>query len=78
MNVLLDTGASSSLIELGSLEKLGLQENIQQPEYHLIDASGHNMNIIGSVCVKISVKYTIVYQNMKVPNSKSYKNVLLG
>ena len=36
------------------------------------------MNIMVSVCVKISLKDTIVYQNMKVLDSKSYKNVLLG
>ena len=78
MNVLLDTGASCSLIDLGSLEILGLASNIRQSEHRVIDASGHEMKLRGSVFIKIGVKDAVVYQKMNVLDSKSYRNVLLG
>ncbi len=78
LNVLLDTGASCSLIDLGSLEKLGLDKNVEPLQHRLMDASGNKMNIMGTICVQIRIKHKIIFQRMKVLNSKSNRNILLG
>ena len=78
INALLDTGASCSLIDIGSLQVLGLDSKIITTEHKLVDASGREMNIIGSVMVTINLGSVIIKQNLKVLNAKTYKHVLLG
>ncbi len=45
VNAWIDTGATCSLIEIASLQKLGLHTNFKKSKPMLIDASGNNMNI---------------------------------
>ena len=78
INALLDTGASCSLIDIGSLQMLGLDSKVITTEHKLVDASGREMNIIGSVMVTINLGSVIIKQNLKVLNAKTYKHVLLG
>ena len=78
INALLDTGASCSLIDIGSLQMLGLGHKIITTEHKLVDASGREMNIIGSVMVTINLGGILIKQNLKVLNAKTYKHVLLG
>ena len=46
MNVLIDTGASCSIIDIGSIFKLGLYEKIKPHGDQLINALGIPMDII--------------------------------
>ena len=78
INALLDTGASCSLIDIGSIQMLGLDHKIITTEDKLVDASGREMNIIGSVMVTINLGGILIKQNLKVLNAKTYKHVLLG
>jgi len=80
VNALIDTGASCSLIDIGSLEKLGLAQlvNSTSTNHRLINALGNDMNIMGSIDVEIRVNNKSISHNMKVLNSRSYRNILLG
>ena len=78
INVLIDSGASCSLIDLGSVERLGLQANIKLSDHRLIDASGNSMSIIGDLDIPITTQGINITQNMKVVNTKTYQNVILG
>ena len=71
INVLLDTGTSCSLIDRGSLQMLGLDSKIITTKHKLVNASGREMNIIGSVMVKINLGSVIIEQNLKVFNAKT-------
>lgn len=52
--ILLDTGSGTSVIELGTLRKIGLENRLDQSSAKpLINASGDKMNIIGSVDIKV-------------------------
>ena len=78
INALLDSGASCSVIDMGTLEILGLQGSIDNSQHIIIDASGKTMNISGSINLNLSIKGSNVKQNFKVLDSKSYNNVILG
>ena len=78
LNALLDTGASCSIIHFGTIQSLGLDMNIIESTHDLIDASGNNMNIAGSININLQLKGTQLIQNMKVLNSKTFRNVILG
>ena len=78
LNALLDTGASCSILDLGTIQTLGLDMNIIASTHDLIDASGNNMNIAGSIDINLQLKGTRLLQNMKVLNSKTFRNVILG
>ena len=58
LNVLLDTGASCSMIDLGTIQTLGLDMNTIESTRDLINASGNNMNIAGSVYINLQLKGT--------------------
>ena len=77
---MIDTGASCSLMDIGTLEKLGFDNQINEQAYHhLIDGSGNNMKIIGTVNIDVSLgPHIVVNQNIKILNVKTYKHVLLG
>ena len=47
LNALLDTGASCSIIDLGTIQNLGFDKNITKSNHDLIDASGNAMSIAG-------------------------------
>ena len=78
VNTVINTGASCSLIDIGSLEKLGLAQLVNSINHRLINASGNDMNIMGSIDVEIRVNNKSISHNMKVLNSRSYRNILLG
>ena len=77
---MIDTGASCSLMDIGTFEKLGLNTEIEQnTHYSLTDASGNAMNIIGTVNISVSLNPNLVVnQNVKILNARTYKHVLLG
>ena len=60
------------------MQFLGLDAKIVPSDHHLIDASGRNMDIMGSVVVSISLGGVLLQQNLKVLNAQTYKHVLLG
>ena len=78
INALLNSGASCSVIDTGTLEMIGLQGSIDNSQHIIIDASGKTMNISGAIDLNLSIKGSNVKQNFKVLNSKSYSNVILG
>ena len=44
INAIIDIGTICSLMNIATIEKLGLDKQIdQQPHYHLIDATENNM-----------------------------------
>ena len=80
-NCVLDTGAGVSLTDLGSLEFLGLQDEIKERRKNdegLINASGCEMDIIGVVNIPIIIGNKRVSQEFKVLNSRSHPIILLG
>ena len=77
-NVLIDTGASCSIIDIGSVHKLGLADQINPHGDLLVNASGNPMDILGSVDINIDMQDFTVVQNLKVLNHKTFRNVLLG
>ena len=78
ISVKFDNRASCSLIDLGSLQTLGLDAKIAPSDHHLIDASGRDMNIMGSIVVWITFGGFLFQQNLKVLNAQTCKHVLLG
>ena len=47
VNALLDSGAEPSVIDMGTLEILGLQHSITDCKDNLVNASGDSMDIAG-------------------------------
>ena len=78
MNVLIDTGASCSIIDIGSVRKLGLSDTLHPSPNYVIDASGNNMDILGEIFINISAPNIDILQKMKVIDTTSYKHVILG
>ena len=77
-NALLDTGASCSLIDLGSVQKLQLNSLINSTYHHLVDTSGNNMEIIGSIDVPSTIGNNRFVQNLTVLNALTNRNSILG
>ena len=71
LNVLIDTGASCSLIDMGSIQKLALNSHIKPSLNHVIDASGNKMNITGLVDIHITAPGVNTMQNMKIIETNS-------
>ena len=65
-------------MDMGTFESLGLQSKIIPFPNQLVDASGKDRSIIGSTMVNISIKGHVFPQEMKILNSKTYRNVILG
>lgn len=65
-------------MDMGTFESLGLKSEIIPFTNQLVDASGNNMSIIGSTMVNISIRGHILSQEIKILNSKTYRNVILG
>ena len=47
VNAMMDSGAGCSVIDIGTLENIGLVENITSCDDHLVNASGDEMDIAG-------------------------------
>ena len=79
VHAVLDSGAGCSVIDLGSVEKLSLSQNIIQANHKLIDASGNTMDIIGSITTVVNFnRMRPINHEFKVLNSKTYTNILFG
>ena len=62
---MLDSGSGHSILDLCTVEALGLKNDIipkessddsmEKPEFDLLDASGNKMNIVGSVPVTVTI-----------------------
>ena len=80
-NAVMDTGSGVSLIDLGSLEFIGLQNKIKErrkDDEGLINASGRAMDISGTVDIPLVVRNKTVVQEFKVLNSRTHPIILLG
>ena len=76
---MMDSGAGCSVIDIGTLENIGLVENITPCDDHLVNASGEKMDIAGVVKIDVQIRGTkSVKHEFKVLNAKTYSNVLLG
>ena len=77
---MLDTGSSTSVIDLGTLKKIGLDENLnKQAAKSLINASGDKMKILGSVEIAVTLPGSQPRnQTFQVLDSITYSNILLG
>ena len=79
VNAILDSGAGCSIIDIGSLEEIGLADNIKCSHSCLISASGEKMDISGVVNITVRIKGIMpVVQEFTVLATKSYNNILLG
>ena len=74
-----DTGAGRSVIDVGSLEYIGLVDAIKKTPDGLVNASGDSMEVLGvvNIAVKIQNMRTVTHE-FTVINTKSYKNILIG
>ena len=75
----LDTGAGPSVIDIGSLEHIGLADKIKEAERGLINASGDSMKVLGVVNIDVQIQnMRTVSHEFVVINTRSFKNILLG
>ena len=77
---MIDSGAGCSVIDIKTVEKLGVVENIIESKNNFIDASGNTMKIIGPVGITISLdKIPKCSHKFRVSDTNSYsKTVILG
>ena len=82
INATMDTGAGCSVIDYGSLEHIGLENEIKALDEDadgLINASGDDMDIVGVVDIPVVMQSKKkVIQEFQVLNSKTHSIVLLG
>ena len=81
VNALLDSGAGCSILDVATLQKLGLEDKLVKSDYHrLVNASGENMDIIGVVNVNVQIDRGVkpVKHEFKVLNTNWYRTVLIG
>ena len=80
-NVLLDTGAGRSVIDLGTVDEIGLSTHIKPLSPHrteLTNASGDVMDMVGVVNVLVELAGKTVEHEFEVLNSKTFSTVLFG
>ena len=77
---MLDTGSSTSRIDLGTLKKIGLDNNANKNSAKsLINASGDKMKILGPVAINVTLTGSQPRdQTFQVLDSITYSNILLG
>ena len=78
---MMDSGASRSVIDIGTLEIIGMTNAVQKDEsIELWDASSKKMNVLGRCTLEFNVpKLEKTFeQEFTVLNIKSYKTLLLG
>ena len=79
VHAVLDSSAGCSVIDLGSVEKFGLSQNVIQANLKLTDASGNTMDIIGTITTVVNFsRMRPINHEFKVLNSKTYTNILFG
>ena len=59
LNAVLDTGAGRSVIDVGSLEHIGLADAVKKTESGLVNASGDTMEVLGVVNINIKIQLKI-------------------
>lgn len=76
----MDTGSGCSIIDLGTLQRIGLDNCIdKRSPKSLINASGDTMNILGSVKIDVTIAGSQPRNHVfQVLDSLTYSNVLLG
>ena len=82
-NMMLDSGAGVSIIDMGTIERLGLSSDIVCNENNVsdcIDASGNKMKIIGSIGLKTELNGTskCITHNFRVLDTKSCHDIICG
>ena len=82
-HVMLDTGAGLSVIDMGTIDRMGLESQIiAEPNISpkCMDASGNRMEIIGIIKLKMELKGTnrIIAHNFQVLNVKTYHDIICG
>ena len=79
VNAMLDSGAGCCIVDLGTLERIGLHNDIQRTSSLLINASGDKMDIMGVIKIPIRIgNLAPIMQEFKVLNTKTYRNILIG
>ena len=82
-NVMLDTGASLSVIDMGTIDHMKLVDNIRSIPNNspkCIDASANLMQIIGTVELKVKLIGTanVIIHKFRVLNTQSSSNIIFG
>ena len=77
---MLDTGSGTSIIDLGTLKKIGLDSEIDNSSLKtLINASGEKMKILGAVTLNVQISNLPPRKHVfQVLDSINYTNILLG
>ena len=76
---MLDSGAGCSIIDVGSLERIGMKDCIARGNNVLINASGHHMDILGIVKIPTRIgNAKLIVHEFKVLNLRTYSNILIG
>ena len=79
IHAVLDSGAGCSIVDLGSLERIGMQHYIKRGNNVLINASGYQMDILGIVKIPTRIgNANLIVHEFKVLNSRTYSNILIG
>ena len=76
----MDTGSGCSIIDLGTLQRIGLDNCIDKSSPKaLINASGDTMKILGTVKIDVTIAGSQPRNHVfQVLDSVTYSNVLLG
>ena len=79
-HAMLDTGSGASVLDLGTLQKIGLDAHVDKTSAKsLINASCDKMKILGSVHVKVTLPGSQPRDHVfQVLDSVTYTNILLG
>ena len=82
-NMVLDTGASASIIDLGTVQRLQLESLVKRNggnPVNCFDASGNKMNIIGSILLSVGLIgcNDKIDHNFLVLDIQSNRSLLLG
>ena len=79
VNSIFDSGAGCCVIDIGTLEELGLKHEITPNSNNLVNASGERMDIAGVVKIRLQLPgFKPIIHEFKVLNAKTFSNVLIG
>ena len=82
-NMMLDTCAGVSIIDVGTIERMGLSSEVTYTSNNIpdcIDASGNKMEIIGVIGLQTELNGTnkTIVHNFRVLNTKSCHDIICG
>ena len=78
INALIDTGASCSIIDIGSLQRIQPNTGIQPTSNPIIDASSNCIKISGAINISVRLKDVTIEHSLKLLDVNSHRNVILG